>query len=155
MQRRCARRASYTKIAPCFYYPFLPWQFLYFFPEPQGQGSFRPIFGIVRRTVTDCPCVCFCIAPPAAALRAASPLICMEASRCASPDAPPAKDAASECCALISRELILLRASAAAGESWMRTLNTRDITVVRIESIISSKILKPSILYSVSGFLLP
>ena len=21
-----------------------PWQFLYFFPDPQGQGSFLPIF---------------------------------------------------------------------------------------------------------------
>ncbi len=26
------------------YYAFLPWQFLYFFPLPQGHGSFRPTF---------------------------------------------------------------------------------------------------------------
>ena len=30
---------------------FLPQQFLYFFPLPQGQGSLRPIFGVVRTTV--------------------------------------------------------------------------------------------------------
>ncbi len=26
-------------------YASLPWQFLYFLPLPQGQGSLRPIFG--------------------------------------------------------------------------------------------------------------
>jgi len=29
-----------------------PWQFLYFLPLPQGQGSLRPTFGISRRMVT-------------------------------------------------------------------------------------------------------
>src|SRR5580765_1221955 len=28
-----------------------PWHFLYFFPLPHGQGSFRPTFGSSRRTV--------------------------------------------------------------------------------------------------------
>ena len=37
----------------CLYY--LPQQFLYFFPEPQGQGSFLPTLGVVRRTVTLAP----------------------------------------------------------------------------------------------------
>ena len=27
----------------------LPWQLLYFFPLPQGQGSLRPTFGATRR----------------------------------------------------------------------------------------------------------
>jgi hypothetical protein len=30
-------------------YATLPQQFLYFFPLPQGHGSFRPTFGIERR----------------------------------------------------------------------------------------------------------
>ena len=35
---------------------YLPQQFLYFLPLPHGHGSFRPTFGIVRRTVTLSPC---------------------------------------------------------------------------------------------------
>src|SRR5690242_12694821 len=27
-----------------------PWHFLYFFPLPHGQGSFRPTLSVVRRT---------------------------------------------------------------------------------------------------------
>ena len=38
--------------APCYSYAFLPQQFLYFFPLPQGQGSFRPTFGAFRCTVS-------------------------------------------------------------------------------------------------------
>jgi hypothetical protein len=33
-------------------YPPSPWHFLYFFPLPQGQGSFRPTFGTVPRVGT-------------------------------------------------------------------------------------------------------
>jgi hypothetical protein len=29
-------------------YVFAPWHFLYFFPDPQGQGSLRPTFAPVR-----------------------------------------------------------------------------------------------------------
>src|SRR5262249_58962406 len=29
-----------------------PWHFLYFFPDPHGHGSFRPIFSASRRTVS-------------------------------------------------------------------------------------------------------
>jgi hypothetical protein len=32
------------------YFP-TPWHFLYFFPDPQGQGSLRPTFSPVRRCV--------------------------------------------------------------------------------------------------------
>src|SRR5450759_4368011 len=31
--------------------PAAPWHFLYFFPEPHGQGSFRPTFGPAAFTV--------------------------------------------------------------------------------------------------------
>src|SRR5204863_1888554 len=31
-------------------YPFAPQHFLYFLPEPQGQGSLRPIFAAPRTT---------------------------------------------------------------------------------------------------------
>ena len=31
------------------FYASFPWQFLYFLPLPQGQGSFRPTFGLARR----------------------------------------------------------------------------------------------------------
>src|SRR3954466_14258936 len=35
----------------------VPWHFLYFLPEPQGQGSLRPTFGSRRLTVSCCtPC---------------------------------------------------------------------------------------------------
>ena len=30
----------------------LPWQFLYFLPEPQGQGSLRPILGAALTGIT-------------------------------------------------------------------------------------------------------
>ena len=53
---------------------YLPQHCLYFFPLPQGHGSLRPTFGIVRRTVAFALCVRVCIAPLAACLRAASPL---------------------------------------------------------------------------------
>src|SRR5689334_20112249 len=33
------------------FYPCDPWHFLYFLPEPQGQGSFRPGGGVSYRTV--------------------------------------------------------------------------------------------------------
>jgi len=35
----------------------LPQQFLYFFPEPHGHGSFRPTLGALRRAVqaSGCP----------------------------------------------------------------------------------------------------
>jgi hypothetical protein len=33
------------------YYPCAPWHFLYFLPEPQGQGAFGLTFGTSRRTV--------------------------------------------------------------------------------------------------------
>ena len=55
-------------------YAFRPQQFLYFLPLPHGHGSLRPIFGEVRRTVTDSPVVCLCITPLAACLRALSPI---------------------------------------------------------------------------------
>src|SRR5271163_3549585 len=32
-----------------------PWHFLYFLPEPQGQGSLRPTFSPVRRCVGCAP----------------------------------------------------------------------------------------------------
>src|ERR1043165_3754967 len=32
----------------------VPWHFLYFFPEPQGQGSLRPTFASLRFTVCGC-----------------------------------------------------------------------------------------------------
>src|SRR5882762_3745339 len=32
-------------------YAAAPWHFLYFFPLPHGQGSFRPTFGSSRRMV--------------------------------------------------------------------------------------------------------
>ena len=62
--------------APIIYtiYAFRPQQFLYFLPLPHGHGSLRPIFGEVRRTVTDSPVVCLCITPLAACLRALSPI---------------------------------------------------------------------------------
>src|SRR5215213_252892 len=31
-----------TRIKNPAFYPFNPWHFLYFFPEPHGQGSLRP-----------------------------------------------------------------------------------------------------------------
>jgi hypothetical protein len=31
-----------------------PQHFLYFFPEPHGHGSFRPIFGVLRRGSLVC-----------------------------------------------------------------------------------------------------
>ena len=31
-----------------------PQQFLNFFPDPQGQGSFRPVFGTPERTGIGC-----------------------------------------------------------------------------------------------------
>src|SRR5215203_3380234 len=34
-----------------FHQAATPWHFLYFFPLPHGQGSFRPTFGSSRRTV--------------------------------------------------------------------------------------------------------
>src|SRR5882757_9668120 len=33
----------------CCFYASVPWHFLYFFPEPHGQGSLRPTFSPVRR----------------------------------------------------------------------------------------------------------
>ena len=35
-----------------WYAAYLPQQCLYFLPEPQGQGSFLPTFGVVRTTWT-------------------------------------------------------------------------------------------------------
>lgn len=45
---------------------YAPWHFLYFFPDPQGQGSFRPTFSCPRTTC------CTCCASPAPAMRACS-----------------------------------------------------------------------------------
>src|SRR6266568_6434980 len=47
-------------------YAATPQHFLYFFPEPQGQGSFRPILSPLRRTC------CTGCASPAPAMRACS-----------------------------------------------------------------------------------
>src|SRR5258707_13434566 len=33
----------------CCFYASVPWHFLYFLPEPHGQGSLRPTFSPVRR----------------------------------------------------------------------------------------------------------
>ena len=38
------------------YYIFLPQQCLYFFPLPQGHGSFLPIFGLVLTIVVPWAC---------------------------------------------------------------------------------------------------
>ena len=42
----CFFQESVARVADQIY---LPQQFLYFFPEPQGQGSLRPTFGVSRR----------------------------------------------------------------------------------------------------------
>jgi hypothetical protein len=33
---------------------YAPWHFLYFLPEPQGQGSLRPTFSCERTTCCTC-----------------------------------------------------------------------------------------------------
>ena len=39
-------RGPFTSyLSPLTFYCPTPWHFLYFFPEPQGQGSFRPTVG--------------------------------------------------------------------------------------------------------------
>lgn len=43
---RIAARTASSSLIPTPAQP--PWQRLYFFPDPQGQGSLRPIFGISR-----------------------------------------------------------------------------------------------------------
>src|SRR5215472_4970860 len=40
---------------------YAPWHFLYFLPEPQGQGSLRPTFSVPRTTC----CTVRCSPPPA------------------------------------------------------------------------------------------
>src|SRR4030042_1153933 len=39
-----------------------PWHFLYFLPDPHGQGSLRPTLGVERRTVVGGPAVGECCA---------------------------------------------------------------------------------------------
>lgn len=47
-----AGAAPDTELRSCVQmWPGMPWHFLYFLPLPQGQGSFGPILGSVRRTV--------------------------------------------------------------------------------------------------------
>lgn len=55
-----SKKKSAIKVADSVkkYQAFFPQQFLYFFPEPQGQGSFRPIFGVDLTIVVLCACDC-------------------------------------------------------------------------------------------------
>src|SRR6185437_7242926 len=51
------------------FYPCLtPWQFLYFFPLPQGQGSFRPILFSTLTVMVFCSSRISCIAAPLASV---------------------------------------------------------------------------------------
>src|SRR5262249_60512069 len=58
------------------YHTFAPWHFLYFFPEPQGQGSLRPTFGWLRVTVLILPA-----SSPAAVAPWFGPVNCIEPPR--------------------------------------------------------------------------
>src|SRR5438094_8124802 len=57
-------------------YTAAPWHFLYFFPEPHGQGSLRPTFGSLRTTVLILPA-----SSPAAAAPWLGPVNCIEPRR--------------------------------------------------------------------------
>src|SRR5215831_6957773 len=60
-----SRSPSAEVATPSFHY-YAPWHFLYFFPDPHGQGSLRPTFSSPRTTC------CTCWVSPAPAMRACS-----------------------------------------------------------------------------------
>src|SRR5690606_35935167 len=77
-----------------------PWQFLYFLPLPQGQGSFRPTLGNSRRTVTLGNCGSAAACPPEAGPLAVTVVrICGPAAGAAASVSGPVTRAVLESCA--------------------------------------------------------